>query len=125
LGSDQGWNINGDPIRFHDLSVPKDDPIHNAPNSDALYDKIKSIIIRSHIVICPTGMWVNYSKWIDKELKAAKKLKIPVLAVNPWGQEKKSSIVASYAQNREPVGWTRKSVGQGAFSIYRDVWPNG
>ena len=30
------WNVDGVPLTFYDQSVPKDDPIHNAPNAEAL-----------------------------------------------------------------------------------------
>ncbi len=41
----------------------------------------------------------------------------PILGVNPWGQERKSSVVATAA--KETVGWNSKSVVDGIWRLYR------
>jgi hypothetical protein len=60
------------------------------------------------VVVIPTGMYASYSKWIAKEIQGAKDYGRPILAVNPWAQEKKSSTVVEASD--EHVGWNKESV---------------
>src|SRR5690349_11544129 len=66
-------------IRYHEAIR-----FHNASNDRAVRAAIFDKISRSHIVIIPTGMYVNYSKWIQKEIEGAQGYGKPILAVNPW-----------------------------------------
>lgn len=111
------WNLDGTPINFGDQSVPKDNPIHNAPNSEALRQAIWAQIAKSHVIVIPTGMYANYSDWIKKEIDGAKHHARPVLAVDPWGQKKSSSVVMGAAS--EDVGWTKQSVVNGIWKLYQ------
>ena len=45
---------------FRDYSVPRDDPIHNAPNSQALYDAIKRQMTPCHVVLVMAGVYATY-----------------------------------------------------------------
>ncbi len=110
------WNVNGVPIIFDDFSVPKDDPIHNAANTMQLKQAIFSEIARSHVVIIPSGMYANYSNWIQKEIEGAHLHRKPILAVNPYGQERKSGVVLNNAA--EGVGWNKQSVVGGIWRLY-------
>lgn len=114
------WNFKEIPIRFIDMSIPKNDPIHNAPNAEALRLAIFRKIQNSHIVIIPTGMYANHSYWIHKEITGAKHYTRPILAVNPWGQEKKSSLVID--NSAANVGWTKDSVVGGVWSLYAKTY---
>lgn len=116
FGSDRNWNSDGRKITFVDYSIPESDPIHNATNAHELEIAISLEMAKCHVVICPTGMYSTHSKWIGKELQILKSQKKKLLAVNPWGQEKKSQVVANVADDQ--VGWTAKSVAQGVFSLY-------
>lgn len=113
---DETWNSNGRQIRFLNYSVPKDNPIHYAANDTDLYAAISSRIANSDVVIMPTGMYSTHSKWIGKEIQASNNLRRPILAVNPWGQERKSSVVAEAAI--EVVGWNKMSVVGGTWRHY-------
>ena len=104
-------------VQFYDYSVPKDDPIHNAPRVKDLEDAILRKIARSHVVIIPTGMYANYSKWIAKEIRGSRTMSKPILAVNPRAQQRTASIVTGAAAHA--VGWTRKSVVEGIWRLYR------
>ena len=106
------------PRRFADYSVPKDDPIHNAPRVKDLEAAIFKKIARSHVVIIPTGMYATYSKWIGREIRGSKNMSKPILAVNPRAQQRTSSIVTNAAA--ETVGWTRNSVVAAVWRLYRD-----
>ncbi len=74
-------------------------------------------IERSHVVVIPTGMYANYSKWIQKEINASMNKGKPILAVNPWGQQRKSSVVAE--ASTQVAGWNSQSVIQGIWKLYR------
>src|SRR5690554_3477080 len=81
-------------FEYRNYSVPKNDPIHNAPNQQALYDAIKRQIVFCDVVIVMAGVYATYSKWIDKEIQITKRdFNKPLLAVKPWGSTQVSSIV--------------------------------
>ncbi len=85
---------------FRDYSIPKDDSVHNASNSILLYEAIKRKISLCHIVIVLAGVYATYSKWINNEIKIAKKefsYPKPILAVVPRGQMNISTVVRSNA----------------------------
>ena len=96
---------------FRDFSVPKDDPIHNAPNSQALYNAIKQQIFPASVVLILAGVYASYSSWIEKEIRIARfEFSIPkkILAVEPWGSEKTSRIVKDNSD--KIVGWNGQSI---------------
>ncbi|MEO1987640.1 MAG: TIR domain-containing protein [Martelella sp.] len=105
---DEVWQVNGRHLQFFDTSVPRDNPIHFAPNSIALQQAIDARIVNSHVVVIPTGMYVNYSEWIGKEISASKRFGKPILAVEPWAQKRASSVVAEASD--EAVGWNKQSI---------------
>ncbi len=102
------WSSGQASLDFRDFSVPKNDPIHNAANDAQLKAAIYDKIARSHVIVIPTGMYSQYSKWIRKEIDGANHHKKPILAVNPWKQEKKSSVVLENAA--DTVGWNEEPV---------------
>lgn len=104
----ESWNAGGTPIIFHNTSVPRDNPIHYAPNDAALQAAIFERLKVSDVIVVPTGMYSTHSKWIGKELKGAKHHGKKIVAVNPWAQERKSSVVQAVAN--ETVGWNKDSV---------------
>jgi hypothetical protein len=96
---------------YRNFSVPKDDPIHDAPNQPALYEAIKKQMTPTQVVLILAGVYASYSKWIKKEIKIAKnefsspKLKI---AIEPWGAERTSQVVRDNAD--KIVGWNTDSI---------------
>lgn len=114
---DENWNVGQASLNFSDYSVPKNDPIHNAPTVTALRERIYARIARSHVIVIPTGMYANYSKWIGEEINGARYYEKPILAVNPWAQQKKSSIVQ--AASKETVGWNKDPVVNAIWRLYR------
>lgn len=113
------WQSNGTPINFVDTSVPRDNPIHYAQNEQQLRQAIFARIAQSHVVVIPTGMYANHSNWIGKEIDGSRQMQKPILAVNPWAQERKSSVVGEAAS--KIVGWNKQSVVQGVW----DLSPHG
>lgn len=114
---EKNWRVGQASLDLRDFSVPKDDPIHNAPTRSKLKDAIYNQIRRSHVIVIPTGMYANYSEWIQKEIDGADAYNKPILAVNPWGQERKSTVV--YSACSKLVGWNSESVVDGIWKLYR------
>lgn len=112
------WNVDGVPLQFVDYSVPKSDPIHYASNDRELKQAIDNRIANTHVVVIPSGMYATHSKWIQKEIDGAQDFRRPILAVNPYGQERKAGVVLDAAQ--EGVGWNKKSVINGIWKLYRN-----
>lgn len=113
---EENWSVGQASLNFRNFSVPQDDPIHYAPSSKALKEAILNQISRSHVVVIPTGMYTNYSDWIQKEIDGANLYSKPILAVNPNGQQRASGIVVE--NSAEHVGWTKKSVISGIWNLY-------
>ena len=97
-------------FRFKDYSVPEDDPIDDASNDKQLREAIKRQMQPCSVVLILAGIYANYSKWISKEIDLAVKgfsTPKPIIAVEPWGSERTSTIVKNAAQ--EVVKWDTQS----------------
>ena len=110
------WSVGQASLDFRNYSVPKDDPIHDANNDKQLLGAIYNQIAMSHVIVIPTGMYTNYSKWIQKEIDGSKGYEKPILAVDPWGQQRTSSVVVDAAT--ESVGWNKQSVINAIWRLY-------
>ncbi len=98
-------------FNYRDYSVPKDDPIHNAPNSRELYEAIKRQISNCHVILIMAGKYATYSTWINNEIKIANaefENPKPILAIRPWGAQQISSVVKEAAT--EEAGWNTDSI---------------
>ena len=98
-------------FNFKNHSVPKNDPIHNAPTCKALQDAIRLQMTGCHIVIILAGVYATYSEWINREVKIAKEgfnSPKPILAIEPWGAERTSKFVKDNAD--KIVKWNSESV---------------
>ena len=115
---DLDWTVNQVQLDFRDYSVPKNDPIHNAPSDRKLKEAINRQISRSSVVVIPTGMYTSYSKWIQAEIFASAEMEKPILGVDPWGQQRRASVVEDAAD--EVVGWNSKSVISGIWRLHRN-----
>lgn len=93
---------------YKNYSVPKDDPIHNANNSNQLYEAIKNQVKYANVVIILAGVYSSYSKWIDKEIEIAQDFEKPILAIEPWGAERTSAKVKNAAD--KIVKWNTNSI---------------
>ena len=80
-----------------DYSVPKNDPVHNAPTDWQLEEAIGNKIRPCSAVVIMAGKYATYSKWIRKEIKIANELKKPIVAVAPWGAQQISQLVKDNA----------------------------
>lgn len=96
---------------FHwaNYSVPKNDPIHNAPNDKALFEAIRNQMPFVNCVVMMAGVYSTYSKWINHEITIAKTvLNKPLIAVEPWASERTSRIVKDNAD--AIVKWQSASI---------------
>ncbi len=106
--------LDDDPrFNYKDYSVPKDDPIHNAPNSSALSQAIQNQMRFCDVIIILAGVYSTYSDWINKEIALAKGFTNPkpILAIEPWASEKTSSVVKNNAD--KIVKWNTSSIVNG------------
>lgn len=93
---------------WKDYSVPKDDPIHNAPTVGALREAIRRQMQPASCVLILAGVYSTYSKWINEEIDLAKSMEKKIIAVEPFGAEKTSRVVKDAAD--EIVGWNTDSI---------------
>ena len=115
---EERWQVGETSLNFINFSIPKEDPIHNARNEKELQVAIYNQITKSHVIVIPSGMYTSYSKWIKEEIGGAKIYGKPILAVNPFGQERRAGVVLDNAN--EGVGWNKKSVINGIWNLYRN-----
>ena len=113
----QKWTVGQASLDFRDYSVPRHAPIHSAKNDTQLCEALYDQISRSHVIVIPTGMYANYSKWIQKEIDGSVAYGKPILAVNPWGAQRTSTIVQNAAS--QLVGWNRDTVISGIWNLYK------
>ena len=98
-------------FRFKDYSVPKYDPIHDAPTVTQLRKAIKNQMQPCSVVLIMAGIYATYSKWIQEEIDLAKNgfsSSKPIIAIKPRGSEKRSSIVREAVA--KTVGWNTDSI---------------
>ncbi len=95
-------------FEYKNYSVPKDDPIHNAPYQYQLKEAIRRQMQPASCVIILAGVYSTYSKWINIEIELAKSMNKKIIAVEPWGSTYTSTVVKAAAD--EIVGWNTLSV---------------
>jgi len=97
---------------FKDYSVPKDDPVHNAPTDWQLEEAIENKMRPCSVILILAGKYATFSKWIKKEIKIANKLNKPIIAIEPWGAQQTSQIVKESANDYAIVKWNSSSIVQ-------------
>jgi len=95
---------------YKNYSVPKNDPVHNAPNVDALYKAIQGQMVFCDVVLIMAGKYATYSKWIQREIEIAKAYSSPkqIVAIRPWANEQVSSVVSKAADRL--ASWSTTSI---------------
>jgi hypothetical protein len=96
---------------YRNYSVPRDDPIHNAPTSAALYNAIKQQMSNCHIVLIMAGVYSTYSTWIEREIEIAQIEYMnpkPIIGIKPWAQTRISAVVQEASD--EIVAWSTNSI---------------
>lgn len=97
-------------ISFYNHSVPQDNPIHSNGTDKQLREAIDAKIKGTSCVIILAGVYATYSKWINIEIEIAKAYQKPIIAIEPWGAEKTSSVVKNNAH--EIVKWQASSIAK-------------
>ena len=98
-------------FRFQNYSVPKNDPIHNAPTQAMLRAAIRNQMAPCSVVIILAGVYSTYSKWINEEIYLAKREfnpGKPILAIAPFGSHRTSTTVQAAADRI--VRWNTESI---------------
>ena len=93
---------------YKNYSVPKNDPIHNAPNQYYLKEAIKRQMSQASCILVLAGVYSSYSKWINIEIELAQQMGKRIIAIEPWGSEKTSATVKNAADkivrwNTDPI----------------------
>lgn len=93
---------------YRNYSVPKNDPIHNASTNYQLKEAIRKQMQPASCVLILAGVYATYSKWINIEIELAKSMGKKIIAIQPWGAERTSSVVTNAAD--VIVGWNTDSI---------------
>ncbi len=104
---------------YHNYSVPKDDPIHNAGTDSELREAIRKQMMHASCVLILAGVYSTYSKWINIEIKLAKEMGKKILAIAPWGNERVSNVVRQAADKM--VGWNTDSIVNAIRELVRET----
>ena len=97
-----------DDFSYKNYSVPKDDPIHNAKYDYQLKEAIRNQMKYASSVLILAGVYSTYSKWINIEIELAQEMGKKIIAVEPWGAERTSTIVKENAD--KIVKWQTSSI---------------
>lgn len=106
---------------YSNYSVPKDDPIHNAPSDKQLREAIKEQMSHASCVLILAGVYSTYSKWINIEIELAQHgFSAPkkIIAIDPWGSQRTSSVVEKAAD--KVVKWNTKSIVNAIRDVCQD-----
>lgn len=93
---------------YKNYSVPKDDPIHNAKYDYQLKEAIRNQIKHASCILILAGVYSTYSKWINIEIELAQEMGKKIIAIEPWGSERTSTIVKNNAT--KIVKWQTSSI---------------
>lgn len=98
-------------FRFRNYSVPRYDPIHQAPSKSALRAAIRQQMMPCGVVLVLAGVYATYSKWIDTEIDLASSgfaKRKPIIAILPRGSLR-TSVPVKHAADRI-VRWNTQSI---------------
>jgi len=98
-------------FKWRNYSVPEHDPVldpDDPEDEETLTEALRRQIKPVNCVLILCGMYVAYSKWIQKEIDIAVEYGKPIIGIKPWGQEKIPQAVSKVA--KEIVGWNTDSI---------------
>lgn len=95
-------------FQYKNYSVPKNDPIYNAPYDYQLKAAIKAQMQPASCVLILAGVYATYSKWINIEIELAQSMGKTIIAIEPWGSEHTSTVVKRAAD--KIVKWNTDSI---------------
>lgn len=94
-------------FKFRNYSVPEHDPLTFTSMKD-LNNQLDEQIRQSSVVLLIGGMYIKYRKWIQEEIRIAKKYEKPIILIRPYGAERLPSIAESSADRI--VNWNAASI---------------
>ena len=103
------WLDGANNFTWSNFSVPLSNPI-DAKSKMELKEKIRAKISPCSCIIVLSGMYVDYSEWIDFEMDVAEEFGKPIIGVKPWGQQRVPIKVQEMVDVM--VGWNSSSVVQ-------------
>jgi len=92
-------------FKYANYSVPEHNPVDP---QEKLKEALKRQIRPVEVVLILSGMYVDYSKWIQFEMDFAESLVKPIIGVKPWGQQRIPVELQDTAV--EMVGWNTSSI---------------
>lgn len=84
---------------FRDHSVTAEHPIHNTKSEVELFDVLRDLILPCDVFIVFAGMEASHSHWMEIEVRIARSLRVPIIAVVPNGQQRRSRVAMDYAND--------------------------
>ena len=93
---------------YKNYSVPKNDPIHNAPYDYQLKAAIRNQMKYASCVLILAGVYSTYGKWINIEIQLAQEMGKKIIAIEPWASERTSMVVKRAAD--QVVKWNTESI---------------
>ena len=94
-------------FNWSDYSVCCDKPLETKTDKE-LKIALRNRISNSSCIIVLSGMYANYSKWIDYEIDTAIEMHKPIIGVKPWGQERIPKKIQDFSTVM--VGWNSSSI---------------
>ncbi len=110
------WKVGRSRLVLRNYSVPHYDAIMGTRSDRGLRVAIDRQISRSHVIVVPTGLYSNHSRWIGNEIERAQHFAKPILAVDLRGSLRTSAFVGEAADLR--VRWSSASVINGIWDLY-------
>jgi hypothetical protein len=101
------WLDEAPNFRWENLSVPEADPIHSEADLDY---ELRNQMRNADVFLILAGMYVAHSEVIAFELRFARRIGKPILAVKPWGNQVMPVIVQAGAA--AVVNWNGASIVQ-------------
>lgn len=95
-------------LDYYNHSVPQNDPLHTNGTQKQLREAIDAQIRGTSCVLILAGVYATYSKWINEEIAIAKSYGKPIIAIEPWGAERTSTVVKENAD--KIVKWQGSSI---------------
>ena len=103
----KGWIDNSNSLNIRDYSISAEKKLEGLTDFQ-LRNAIRERIRCCSVVIVPTGIYSTYSDWITFEVETASSMNKPIIGVNEWGQQYRSSVVVNNADTI--VGWNQDSI---------------
>lgn len=114
---EQHWRIGDATLDFRDLSIPRSDPVLEAPHSEAAQRERATRIAKSHVVVVPAGLPGEAQAPVEAEIEAAHGLRRPVLAVDV---APRAAPCAIRAKADDHCAWQDKAMISKIWRLYTD-----